>query len=34
MDEPNARLDFVLGAIDNVVELEDVSLLHIDQVAQ
>ena len=33
-DEPEARLDFVLGPIDNVVELEDISLLRIDQVAQ
>lgn len=33
-DEPNARLNFVLGSIDNVVELEDISLLRIDQVAQ
>ena len=33
-DEPDARLIFVLGPIDNVVEIEDISLLHIDQVAQ
>ena len=33
-DEPEARLDFVLGPIDNVVELEDISLLRIDLVAQ
>lgn len=33
-DEPEARLNFVVGAIDNVIEIEDVSLLHIDKVAQ
>ncbi|MAX23363.1 MAG: hypothetical protein CMJ19_02570 [Phycisphaeraceae bacterium] len=33
-DEPEARLDFVLGAIDNVIELEDISLLRIDQVTE
>jgi CO dehydrogenase/acetyl-CoA synthase alpha subunit len=33
-DEDQARLNFVLGAVDNVIELEDISLLRIDQMAQ
>ena len=33
-DEPNATLNFAVGQVDNVVDLEDISLLRIDQAAQ